>query len=105
MDKEVLDWIKRANRKKAKLIDYENGRYTIVYFHNKKVRVGFVQDSMFCRYGIKCFGAMTDESIYSLWQAKDHSCSPIHVQYMQCYLKGTCDLPDFDFSTIKDLRH
>lgn len=102
--KEVDAWVKRANKKKAKLIRKDGADYHIVYFDKGKVRVGVVSDGMLTRYGIKCRGAMYDENPLSLWQSGPGSCDLNDVEIMQDYLRGDSDLPDFDFSKIKNLR-
>lgn len=102
---DVEKWIRRANKKNAKLMSENNGVYDIVYFDKGKARVGRVKDGMHCRYGISCRGAMWSDDILSLWQSGPASCSAEDVKAMQDYFNGSCNLPDFDFSIIKGLRH
>lgn len=101
--KEVLSWIKRSNRKEAKLIRSENGKHHIVYFDKGKVRVGVVQDDMYCRYGISCRGAMYSTDPMSLWQSGPGSCTKEDVQIMIDYIDDNCKLPCFDFGSIRGL--
>lgn len=101
---DIQKWIKRSNRKAAKLIGTECGRHQIVYFDKGKVRVGTVEDGMYCRYGISCRGAMYSTDPMSLWQSGPGSCSQYDVQVMTDYLNDNCSLPDFDFGSIKNLR-
>lgn len=102
---EIAQWVKKSNRKNAKLISTEGCTYNIVYFDKGKVRVGSVRDGMYCRYGISCRGAMYSEDPMSLWQSFAGSCNQVDVKIMQDYLAGTCNLPGFDFGSIKDMRH
>lgn len=104
MNEDVLKWVKRNNRKGARLISYKDGVYDIVYFDKGKARVGTVKDGMYCRYGISCRGAMYSEDPMSLWQAGGGACSINDVRVMQSYLADTCQLPQFDFSQIKEVR-
>lgn len=104
MMNEVESWIKKSNKKKAKLISYESGVYDIVFFHNGKVRIGTVKDGMHTRYGITTRGAMTSDNILTLWQSGAGSVSEEDVKIMQDYYLGNCDLPNFDFSVILDLK-
>lgn len=101
---EVQKWVKRNNRKRAKLVSKRGGVYEIVYFDRGKVRVGSVEDGQYCRYGIKSRGAMYSTDPMSLWQSGPGACSIEDVNLMQQYLEGTCSFPDFDFGQIKDLR-
>lgn len=101
---DVEKWIKQSNKKKAKLISYENGVYDIVFYFKDKVRIGKVEDGMYCRFGIRTRGAMVTDDILTLWQGVG-GCSKEDVKIMQDYLNGACSLPDFDFSVIKDLKH
>ncbi|BDR25655.1 hypothetical protein Cassandra_0206 [Pseudomonas phage Cassandra] len=103
-DTDVLKWIKRNNRKNARLISYIDGIYNIVYFDAGKARVGIVKDNMHCRYGIHSRGSMYSKDIMSLWQSSTGSCSPDDVKIMQDYLDDKCILPEFDFSQIKNLK-
>lgn len=102
---EIQKWIKRNNRKQARLVSYVDGVYLIVYFDKGKVRIGTVKDGMYCRYGINCFGAMTSTDRLSLWQFVAGACSEEEVQVMIDYLKGESQLPAFDFGYIKRMRH
>ncbi len=102
MATDIEKWIKRSNRKEARLIKYEDGVHTIVYFDKGKVRVGDLKDGMLCRYGIRCRGAMYSEDVLSLWQGAG-GVSMEEVGVMQAYIRGECQLPAFDFSAIKDL--
>ena len=101
---DIQKWIKRSNRKSAKLISIEGCVYNIVYFDKGKARVGVLRDGMYCRYGISCRGAMYSEDPMSLWQSGPGACSLYDVTVMQEYLAGTCELPDFDFGSIKGLK-
>lgn len=102
---EIKQWIKKSNRKEAKLISIEGCTYNIVYFDKGKARVGAVRDGMYCRYGISCRGAMHSQDPMSLWQSFAGSCTQADVKIMQDYLAGTSPLPDFDFGSIKDMKH
>lgn len=102
--KEVQAWVKRNNRKCARLISYKDGVYDIVYFDKGKVRVGTVRDGMFSRYGIKCRGAMYSEDPMSLWQFEAGACTQADVDVMVAYLNDACSLPEFDFASIKEVR-
>lgn len=104
MNEDVLKWVKRNNRKDARLISYKDGVYDLVYFDKGKVRIGTVKDGMYCRYGINCRGAMYSEDPMSLWQLGPGACSIDDVTIMQSYLADTCDLPYFDFAQIKGVR-
>lgn len=101
----VAKWVKRNNKKCAKLMSSIGGVYEIVYFDKGKVRVGVVRDGMYCRYGIDCFGAMTSTDPLSLWQSHAGTCTPLNVKHMQDYLEERSELPDFDFSTLRNLCH
>ena len=103
-NEDVKKWIKRSNRKHAKLIKYMDGRYDIVYFDKGKVRVGCVKDGMYCRYGIACRGSMYSTDPMSLWQSGPGACSLNDTHIMADYLNDCCDLPDFDFGSITGLR-
>lgn len=102
--KEVQAWAKRNNRKAARLISEKDGVYDIVYFDKGKARVGKVKDGMYTRYGITCRGAMYSTDPMSLWQFEAGACTQADVAVMVAYLNDTCDLPPFDFASIKDLR-
>lgn len=104
MSIDIEKWIKRSNRKNAKLISYNEGSYKILYFDKGKVRIGYVKDGMYCRYGISCCGAMSSESLLSLWSSGPGSVSEEDVKNMQEYLRGESDFPDFCFSSIKNLK-
>ncbi|BAG75054.1 TPA: hypothetical protein L4V44_006059 [Pseudomonas aeruginosa] len=104
MNGDVLKWVKRNNRKDARLISYKDGVYDLVYFDKGKVRIGTLKDGMYCRYGINCRGAMHSEDPMSLWQSSGGACSSNDVKIMQAYLSGGCTLPVFDFSQIKGLK-
>ncbi|AZD86571.1 hypothetical protein F2A37_16710 [Pseudomonas chlororaphis] len=101
---DIQNWIKRSNRKAAKLIKSSLGAHDIVYFDKGKVRVGTLQDGMYCRYGISCRGAMVSADPMSLWQSGPGACTREDVQIMTDYLNGTSSLQDFDFGSIKDLK-
>ena len=101
---DIQKWIRRSNRKSARLVKSENGLHDIVYFDKGKVRVGCVRDGMYCRYGISCRGAMTSIDPMSLWQSGHGSCTQEDVLVMQSYLDDTCSLPEFDFGQIKGLK-
>lgn len=101
---EIKKWIKRSNRKAAKLIRTESGKHHIVYFDKGKVRVGVVHDGMYCRYGISCRGAMYSADPMSLWQSGPGACTQADVQIMADYLSDTSSLPDFDFGSINGLE-
>lgn len=101
---EIQKWIKRSNRKNARLIRTEAGKHHIVYFDKGKARVGVVDDGMYCRYGVSCRGAMYSTDQMSLWQSGPGSCTQADVQIMTDYLNGTCTLPDFDFGSIKGMK-
>lgn len=101
---EIKKWIKRSNRKEAKLISVEGCTYNIVYFDKGKVRVGVLRDGMYCRYGISCRGAMYSQDPMSLWQSGPGACTEKDVKIMQAYLSGESELPDFDFGSIKELK-
>lgn len=103
MSTEIYKWIKRSNKKNARLLKSENGVHTIVYFDKGKVRVGAVKDGMLCRYGISCKGAMYSEDPMSLWQSGPGAVSRNEVTEMQAYMRGESTLPAFDFSSIKNL--
>lgn len=103
MDTDIQKWVKRSNRKEARLIKSEDGVHTIVYFDKGKVRVGEVKDGMYCRYGIRCRGAMYSEDQLSLWQSGGGAVSFGEVGIMQAYIRGECGLPVFDFGSIKNL--
>lgn len=100
---EIGKWIKRSNRKNARLIKSEGGQHQIVYFDKGKARVGYVRDNMLCRYGISCRGAMSSTDPMSLWQAESGACTQKDVQIMIDYLDGKSELPEFDFASIKGL--
>lgn len=102
---DVEKWVKKSNKKEARLMSSVGGVYEIVYFDKGKVRVGVVRDGMYCRYGIDCFGAMESTDPMSLWQSRAGNCTPLHVKHMQDYLSDCSALPDFDFSTLRDLKH
>lgn len=101
---DIQKWIKRSNRKGAKLIRTEGDVHHIVYFDKSKVRVGVVRDGMYCRYGITCRGAMYSTDPMSLWQSGPGACTQEDVQIMADYLNEASTLPDFDFGSIKDLK-
>lgn len=101
---EIEKWIKRSNKKQARLLKSEEGVHTIVYFDKGKVRIGEVRDGMLCRYGISCRGAMYSEDQMSLWQSRPGAVGYGEVTEMQAYLRGESELPDFDFSSIQGLR-
>jgi len=101
---DIQKWIKRSNRKAAKLVRTEDGKHHIVYFDKGKARVGVVEDGMYCRYGVSCRGAMYSVDPMSLWQSGPGSCTQEDVQIMTDYLSGTSTLPNFDFGSIKDLK-
>ena len=101
---EIQKWIKRSNRKDAKLISTEGCTYNIVYFDKGKARVGTLRDGMYCRYGVSCRGAMHSTDRMSLWQSGPGTCTEGDVKIMQDYLEGESDLPDFDFGSIKNLN-
>lgn len=103
-DKEVRAWIKRSNRKKAKLVESKGQNHYIVYFDKGKARAGIVYNGMYCRYGIQCYGAMPNTDPFYCWQASPGACDAGDVQVMTDYLNGTSKLPDFDFGSIKDLQ-
>lgn len=105
MDDDVKLWIKRSNRKNAKLISVDAGVYRIVYYDKGKARVGVVQDGMYCRYGVSCLGAMAEPDIMRLWQSGPGACTQDDVKVMIDYLNETCTLPSFDFGVIKNLKH
>jgi hypothetical protein len=100
---DIQKWIKRSNRKAAKLINHEDGKYRIVYLDKGKVRVGVVRDGMYCRYGVSCYGAMYSTDPMSLWQSGPGACTQGDVQIMTDYLNDTSALADFDFGSIKEL--
>lgn len=100
----IQKWIKRSNRKGAKLIRTDSGKHHIVYFDKGKARVGVVEDGMYCRYGISCRGAMYSTDPMSLWQSGPGSCAQVDVQIMSDYLNDTCALPNFDFGSIKGMK-
>lgn len=104
MNEQVQAWVKRNNRKKARLIEYSNGVYHIVYSDRGKVRIGTVKDGMHTRYGISAHGAMASESVLSLWQSGPNAVSEQDVAIMQAYHRGECNLPEFDFGTIQGLQ-
>ncbi|RVD77037.1 hypothetical protein [Pseudomonas koreensis] len=101
---DIQKWIKRSNRKAAKLIRTESGKHHIVYFDKGKARVGVVADGMYCRYGVACRGAMYSTDPMSLWQSGPGACTQADVQIMVDYLSDTSALPDFDFGSIKELK-
>lgn len=101
---EIQKWIKRSNRKQAKLISTEGCVHNIVYFDKGKARVGVVRDGMYCRYGVSCRGAMYNADPMSLWQSGPGSCTQADVQIMTDYLNDTCSLPDFDFGSLKEME-
>lgn len=101
---DIQKWIKRSNRKQARLISTEGCVYKIVYFDKGKVRLGYARDGMYCRYGISCIAAMYSADPMSLWQSKPGLCTQQDVRTMIDYLGGECRLPEFDFYSIKDLR-
>lgn len=103
MNEEIQKWIKRSNRKKAKLVRTEGAIHYIVYFDKGKARVGTVSDGMRCRYGINCYGAMPNTDPFYCWQAEPGACDETDVQVMVDYLNGESTLPDFDFASIKNL--
>lgn len=105
MSPAVQQWIKRSNRKNAKLISEQAGAYRIVYFDKGKARVGVVTDGMYCRYGIGCVGAMAEPDVMSLWQSSPGACTQADVTVMIDYLNNTCALPAFDFGSLKNLKH
>jgi hypothetical protein len=100
MDEDIRKWVKRSNRKAARLIKSVDGLHDIVYFDKGKARVGYVRDGMYCRYGISCRGAMYSSDPMSLWQSGPGACSMEDVKIMSDYLEGKCDLPEFDFGSI-----
>lgn len=100
---EIQKWIKRSNRKNAKLVRIEGRHYYIVYFDKGKARVGLVSDGMHCRYGVQCYGAMPNTDPFHCWQSGPGACDQADVQVMTDYLNGVCNLPDFDFGSIKGL--
>ena len=51
MNEDILKWVKRNNRKDARLISYKDGVYDLVYFDKGKVRIGTLKDGMYCRHG------------------------------------------------------
>lgn len=104
MSMDIQKWIKRSNRKQAKLVRTEGANHYIVYFDKGKARVGIVRDGMCCRYGIICYGAMPNTDPFYCWQASPGACDEADVQVMIDYLNGVSQLPDFDFASIKDLR-
>lgn len=101
---DIKKWIKRSNRKAAKLIRSEEGKHRIVYFDKGKARVGVVHDGMYCRYGISCCGAMYSTDPLSLWQSGPGACTQDDVRIMADYITDTCTLPDFDFGSIEGLK-
>lgn len=104
MNEEVQKWIKRNNRKKAKLVHSDAGNHYIVYFDKGKARVGIVRDGMYTRYGILCYGAMPNTDPFYCWQASPGACDEKDVKVMIDYLNGVSDLPDFDFASIEGLK-
>ncbi len=115
MNEIVEAWVKRNNRKGAKLIEkfvvprhpYNDPRtvihgYKIVYQDRGKVRIGVIEDEMHVRYGICCYASMTDTSVLSLWQLEAGLVTEEDVKIMQDYLVGVCELPTFDFATVLD---
>lgn len=103
-DPVVAKWIKRSNRKMAKLYSVDNGTYTLIYQDKGKVRLGVVKDGMHTRYGIVCVAAMATPNVLSLWQNGNGACSQAHVEAMQAYFNDGGNLPDFDFATIQGLK-
>jgi len=103
-NEDIQKWIKRSNRKAAKLIRTNDGKHHIVYFDKGKARVGVVHDGMYCRYGISCRGAMYSTDPMSLWQSGPGSCTAEDVKVMQDYLHGSSNYPDFDFGSIKGMK-
>jgi len=103
MSTDVEKWIKRSNKKGARLVSYANGKYKIVYADKCKARIGTVYDGMRCRYGIRCHAAMPSTDELSLWQVPGE-CTRGDVKAMQDYLSGQSKFPEFDFATIKDLE-
>lgn len=101
---DIQKWIKRSNRKKAKLVCTEGRHHYIVYFDKGKARVGFVSDGMYCRYGITCYGAMPNTDPFYCWQSEPGACDESDVKVMTDYLNGECELPDFDFGSVKELK-
>lgn len=99
----VSEWVKKSNKKNAKLISYKDGVYDIVFYFNGKVRIGSVKDGQYCRYGISTRGAMSSDCITSLWQSGPYACSEDDIKIMQNYMSNSCKLDGFDFSVIKDL--
>lgn len=101
---EVEKWIKRNNRKRPKLVRSEGINHYIVYFDKGKARVGIVQDGMYSRYGIMCYGAMPNTDPFYCWQAQPGACDESDVKVMVDYLNGVSELPDFDFASIKGVQ-
>lgn len=102
---DVEKWVKKSNKKEAKLMSSIGGVYEIVYWDKGKARVGVVRDGMYCRYGIHCFGAMDTDDQLSLWQVRAGTCTPMHVKHMQDYLNDCSELSDFDFASLINLKH
>lgn len=69
MNEDIQKWVKRSNRKNAKLVRTEGQNHYIVYFDKGKARVGIVSNGMYCRYGIQCYGAMPNTDPFYCWQA------------------------------------
>jgi len=103
-NEDIQKWIKRSNRKRAKLVRSEDQHHYIVYFDKGKARVGLVSDGMYCRYGVQCYGAMPNTDPFYCWQSGPGACDMDDVQVMTDYLNGVCQLPDFDFGSIKELK-
>jgi hypothetical protein len=102
---EIIEkWIKRNNRKKPKLVRSEGISHYIVYFDKGKARVGIVQDGMYTRYGIICYGAMPNTDPFHCWQSEPGACDENDVKVMVDYLNGASQLPDFDFASLKEVR-
>lgn len=103
-DKDIINWIKRSNRKKAKLLQKEKSPegflYRIIYSDKGKVKIGWVEDGMRLRYGISCQCSMSTTSLGSLWSC---DLQEGDIEIMQSYLKNELLLPCFDFNILDNL--